>query len=79
MKEFTDNNFIFDENGRKLSKKVENLWEKEKLHVTSNFSFSSSVFKSLVSMGCQKVSLCGNGLILSHTSPGFYVSAVEAF
>ena len=29
----------------------------------SNFSFSHSVFKRLVSQGCQKVSLCGNGLI----------------
>ena len=37
-------------------------WEKEKLLVTSNFSFSNSVFKRLVSQGCQKVSLCGNGL-----------------
>ena len=34
----------------------------EKLLVTSNFSFSHSVFKRLVSQGCQKVSLCGNGL-----------------
>ena len=30
--------------------------------VTSNFSFSHSVFKRLVSQGRQKVSLCGNGL-----------------
>ena len=37
-------------------------WEKEKLLVTSNFSFSHSVFKRLVSQGRQKVSLCGNGL-----------------
>ena len=38
------------------------LWEKEKLLVRSNFSFSHSVFKRLVSQGRQKVSLCGNGL-----------------
>ena len=38
------------------------LWEKEKLLVTSNFSFSHCVFKRLVSPGRQKVSLCGNGL-----------------
>ena len=37
-------------------------WEKEKLLVTSNFSFSYSVFKRLVSQERQKVSLCGNGL-----------------
>ena len=47
--------FQFDQNGRKLSKRVENT-------VTSNFSFSHSVFKRLVSQGHQKVSLCGNGL-----------------
>ena len=41
------------------------LWEKEKLLVTSNFSFSHSVFKRLVSQGRQTVSLCGNGLILA--------------
>ena len=35
---------------------------KEKLLVKSNFSFSHSVFKWLVSQGRQKVSLCGNGL-----------------
>ena len=35
--EFTDDNFKFDENGRKFSKRVEN-----------NFSFSPSVFKRLV-------------------------------
>ena len=38
------------------------LWEKEKLLITSNFSFSNSVFKRLVSQGRQMVSLCGNGL-----------------
>ena len=37
-------------------------WEKEKLLVTSNFSFPHSVFKRLGSQGRQKVSLCGNGL-----------------
>ena len=40
------------------------LWEKEKLLVTSNFSFSHCVFKRLVSQRRQKVSLCGNGLTL---------------
>ena len=35
------------------------LWVKEKLLVMGNFSFSHSVFKRLVSQGCQKVSLCG--------------------
>ena len=63
LKELADDNFKFDENGRKLSKRVEytmrkgeiacyksfkTLWEKEKLLVTSNFSFSHSVFKRLL-------------------------------
>ena len=47
------------------------LWEKEKLLVTSNFSFSHSVFKRHVSQGRQKVSLCGNGLTCYHTIPTF--------
>ena len=62
LKEFADNNFKFDENGRKLSIQVETLWEKEKLLVMNNFSFSHSVFKRLVSQGRQKVSMYGNGL-----------------
>ena len=41
------------------------LWVKEKLLITSNFSFSHSVFKRLVSQGRQKVSLSGNGLTLA--------------
>ena len=50
-----EDNFRFDENGRKSTKLVEKT-------VTSNFSFSHSVFKRPVSQGRQKVSLCGNGL-----------------
>ena len=44
-------------------------WEKEKLLITSNFSFSHGVFKRLVTQGCQKVSLCG--LTHYHTMPHF--------
>ena len=55
LKKFVEDNFKFDKNGRKLSERVENL-------VTSNSSFSHSVFKRLVSQGRQKVLLCGNGL-----------------
>ena len=63
LKEFADDNFKFDENGRKLSKWVENTLGKGEIALTSNFSFSHSVFKRLVSQGRQKVSLSGNGLI----------------
>ena len=37
-------NFKFDENGRKFSNRVESTKGKEKLLVTSNFSFSYGVF-----------------------------------
>ena len=47
LKEMADDNFKCHENGKKFSKQVETLWEKEKLLVTSNFSFSHSVFKRL--------------------------------
>ena len=65
LKGFADENFNFYENGRKVSKRVENTVGKEKLLVMSNFSFSHSGFKRLVSQGRQKVSLCGNGLNLA--------------
>ena len=37
-------------------------WQRKNCSLTSNFSFSHSVFKRLVSQGRQMVSLCGNGL-----------------
>ena len=39
------------------------LWEKEKLLVTSNFSFSHSVFKRLVLQTRKNQGLFGKGLI----------------
>ena len=62
LKEFADDNFKFDKNGRKLSKQVENTVGKGEIALRSNFSFYHSVFKRLVSQRRQKVSLCGNGL-----------------
>ena len=44
LKEFAEDNFNFDLNGRMFSKRRENTVEKEKLLVT----FSHSVFKRLV-------------------------------
>ena len=64
----------------KFSKRIENTVEKkEKLLITSNFSFSHSVFKRLVSQGRQKVSLCGNGLTLPLLlmTQGFFVDHVD--
>ena len=38
------------------------LWEKEKLLVTSNFSFYYNVFHSYIFLVRQNSGLCGNGL-----------------
>ena len=48
LKEFADDNFKLDENGRKILKMGRKHWQKEKLLVKSNLSFSHSVFKILV-------------------------------
>ena len=69
MKEFADNNFTFDENERKFSKRVETLREKEKLLVTSNFSFSHSVFKRLLLQTRKNQGLFGEGLISTSPQP----------
>ena len=57
-----DDYFKFDENGRKLSKLVENTVGKGEIARYEQFLLFQSVFKRLVSQGSQKVSLCGNGL-----------------
>ena len=61
LEEFADDNFKFGENGRKLSKQVENTVEKGEIARYEQFLLSHSVFKRLVSQGHQKVSLGGNG------------------
>ena len=45
--------------------RLKTLWEKEKLLVTSNFSFSRSVFKRPVLQTCKNQGLFGKGLTLS--------------
>ena len=55
---FADDNFKFDENGKRLSKRIENTVRKGEI---ARY-FSHSVFKRLISQGRQKLSLCGNGL-----------------
>ena len=42
--------------------RLKTLWEKEKLLITSNFSFSRSVFKRLVLRTCKNQGLFGKGL-----------------
>ena len=63
LKEFADDNFRFDENGRKLSKWVENTVGKGEIACYEQFLLFPQCFQSLSSQGHQKVSLCGNGLI----------------
>ena len=63
MKESADDNFEFDENVGKVSKKVENTVGKEKLLVTSNFSFTNSVFERLVLQTCKNHGMFGKLLI----------------
>ena len=46
LKEFEGDNFKFDENGRKISKRVENTVAKKKLLITSNFSFTQCFQKT---------------------------------
>ena len=58
---FADDNSNFDENDRKFLKCVENI-DMEKLLVTSNFSFSHSVFKRYVLQTCKNQGLFGKGL-----------------
>ena len=62
LKEFADDNFIFHENSREFSKRIENTLEKQKLIVTSNFFFSHSVFKRLILQICKNQGFFGKGL-----------------
>ena len=51
------------------SLKGRKLWENEKLLVTSNFSFSHSVFKRLVLRTRKNLALFGKGLMAMHGVP----------
>ena len=48
LKEFSDDNFKFDENGRKFSKPVENTVGKGEIACYEQFFFTHSVFLRLV-------------------------------
>ena len=62
MKEFADDNFKFDENGRKLSKLVENTVGKGEIARYEQFLLFPQCFQKAFSQERQKVSLFGNGL-----------------
>ena len=62
LKEFADDNLRIDKNGRKFFKRVENTMGKGEMLVASNFSFSHSVFKTLVLQTGKNQGLFGKGL-----------------
>ena len=69
LKTYADDNFKVDENGRKFPKRVENTGGKEKLLVTSNFSFSHNVFKKVELQTCKTQGLFGKGLTTLQEKP----------
>ena len=63
LKEFPDDDFIFDENGRVLLKRIENaVGKKEKLLVTSIFSFTTVFSKDVYCRHVKNKGLFGKGL-----------------
>ena len=62
LKEFVDDTFNLVENGGKFPKWGKNTEGKEKLLVTSNFSFSHNVYKRLVLQSHKNKGLFGKGL-----------------
>ena len=59
LKEFADDNFKFDENGRKVSEWVEKTVGKGQIARYEQFLLFPQCF--------QKASLCGNGLLVTNT------------
>ena len=87
LKELADDNFKFDENGRKLSKWVENTVGKGEIARCEQFLLFPQCFQKACFPGVSKgvivwewVNTQGRNLLtLFQTSPGFYVSAVKVF
>ena len=70
---FADNNFEFDENGRKSLKWIDNNVGKGEMLIRSNFSYFHHVFKRFVLQICKNQGLCGKGLRVNQemSSPNF--------
>ena len=64
VKKFADDNFKFDENGRKISKQVKNTVGRGEIAHYEQFSFSHSVFKRLVLQTRENQGLFGKGINL---------------
>ena len=74
LKKFADDNFEFDENGRKFSKMVENTVGKGEIACYGQFLLRS-VFKRPVMKTRKDKSMFGKGLTLYHTITPFNSSA----
>ena len=74
LKEFADDNFEFDENGRKFSKMVENTVGKGEIACYEQFLLHS-VFKRPVLKTRKNKGMFGKGLTLYHTITTFNSSA----
>ena len=79
LKESADDNFKFDRNGRKLSKRVENTLGKGEIALYEQFLLFLQYFQKACFQGRQKVSLCGNGLTLYHTIPTLNKAKEESY
>ena len=62
QKERADDNFKFDNNGRKVFQKGRKHWENEKSLIMNNFSFSHGDFKRLVLQTRKNQGLFAKGL-----------------
>ena len=62
LKDFADDNFKFDKNGRKIFEWWKTLWEKKKLLVTSKFLLFPQCFQRLVLQKRKNLGLFGKGL-----------------
>ena len=78
LKEFADDSLKFDENGRKLSKLVENTVGKGEIPCYEQFLLFPQCFQKVFSQGRQKESLCGNGSNSchpqGHENQGLFIS-----
>ena len=70
LREFADDNFKFDKNGRKLSKQVENTVGRREIARYEQFLFFPQCFQKACFSGASKESLCVNG------SKGFFLKVI---
>ena len=61
IEKFADDNFKFVQNGRKLSKRVENTLGNGEIAHYKQFLLFPQCFQNACFLGHQKVLLCGNG------------------